>query len=513
MSLTQFTQQDKLDEKSHQVEMMYDIYGNAERVCIWLGKEDDESKKAIKFIKKNIRRLRKFDELCNNGNESSNWAALLKLMQRPWFSRRWVVQEIALAKKATIYCGWDCIPWKDFAVAVELFVEVETATHRLSEVIKEGERHIIPGWFEHVSALGASLLVDATERLFREYKEEGRSRRLETASKFSDGESEDNSDEETLLKGKKPVESQWDDTSKVKNRPMQPLLSLEYLVSTLTIFETSVPHDTIYALLAIAKDTTPSSIDSELPQAIRHARAGLEPFTQRKMYRVDYKLHYVDVCKEFIKFVIERSLQYDRSRALDVICRPWATKQKKLAKQKQQVLQNRIKEEEERTLSKISQYDEQKERPKADQAGKLARCPTVPSKALSTYEFVTIEDSSSEKTNQAPDNDVENRSTGLKDLDLPSWVPQLSNATYGMSHLAGMEGLRMNRRNADPLVGFPSLTQKSYSAAETKGVDIKSLKFRRRTELDHFSMYIRGFIMDEVDHVEPASRNGQIPKE
>lgn len=51
-------------------------------------------------------------------------------MQRPWFSRRWVVQEIALARSATIYCGNDKIPWTNSAVAVELFVEVETATQQ-----------------------------------------------------------------------------------------------------------------------------------------------------------------------------------------------------------------------------------------------------------------------------------------------------------------------------------------------------------------------------------------------
>jgi hypothetical protein len=283
-----------LDEKNHQVEMMYDIYGNAGRVCIWLGKEDDESKKAIQFIKKNIKRLREFDQLVKNANETSNWGALLKLMQRPWFSRRWVVQEIALAKEATIYCGEDCIPWKDFAVAVELFVEVETATHRLSEVMKKDQQvHFVPGWFEHVSSLGASLLVDATERLFREYKEDNGPVLPKTASGFTDDESDASSDDDgagsafdggSTRRKKGNARGHWTNTADMKNRPMQPLLSLEYLVSTLTIFETSVPHDTIYALLAIAKDTTPSSIGSELPQAIRHAQAGLEPFTQRKMY-------------------------------------------------------------------------------------------------------------------------------------------------------------------------------------------------------------------------------------
>ena len=28
-----------LDEKNHKVEMMHGIYGNADRVCIWLGEQ------------------------------------------------------------------------------------------------------------------------------------------------------------------------------------------------------------------------------------------------------------------------------------------------------------------------------------------------------------------------------------------------------------------------------------------------------------------------------------------
>lgn len=70
-----------------------------------------------------------------------------------------------------MYCGSDQISWQKFAVAVELFVEVETATHRLSEVMKKDPKFFhVPGWLEYVSALGASLLADATGRLFRDNK-------------------------------------------------------------------------------------------------------------------------------------------------------------------------------------------------------------------------------------------------------------------------------------------------------------------------------------------------------
>jgi hypothetical protein len=126
--------QDYKPEKNRQVEMMADIYGRADCVRIWLGDLDNSSKLAILFIKQQVLQLQHFDDLCRSSEFSEKWKSLLELMQREWFSRRWVVQEVALAPKAIIHCGPAKLSWSKFAVAVELFVEAETATHRLSEV-------------------------------------------------------------------------------------------------------------------------------------------------------------------------------------------------------------------------------------------------------------------------------------------------------------------------------------------------------------------------------------------
>lgn len=117
-----------------QVEMMAEIYGRANCVRIWLGDSDLSSDLAILFVKQQILQLQHFDDLSSSPHSSEKWRALLELMQRPWFSRRWVIQEVTLAKKAIIHCGKAKLAWTKFAIAVELFVEVETATHRLSEV-------------------------------------------------------------------------------------------------------------------------------------------------------------------------------------------------------------------------------------------------------------------------------------------------------------------------------------------------------------------------------------------
>lgn len=387
-------------EKNHQVPMMSTIYGRAKNVCIWLGRADKDSKIAIDFIKQEVLKLQKFDDLCESQEAAAKWRAMLNLMKRPWFSRRWVVQEIALAENAELYCGTKRISWKDFADAVQLFVEVESATHRLSEVMrKDPTFYHIPGWFEYVSALGASLLVDATGTLFR------------------------------VSKGKK-----------------RQLLSLEYLVSRLSVFEATVPHDIIYALLAIAKDANPIAIDKEeglnkptgpgttqlLSWATGHGQA--------KRYPVDYSQPFVDIYKDFIEFSIRQSSRADPTRALDIICRPWAP-------------------------------DPINDEP-ALGASKSKPWPAVES------------------------------------MRLPSWIPRLSGAANSMFVHPNGE-LKMGRQNADPLVGLPLPGQREYSAAETRKVEESRLRFKKRD--NHYSMYVSGFVLDEVDKREVASQGGNIP--
>jgi hypothetical protein len=78
---------------------------------------------------------------------------------------------------------------------------------------------------------------------------------------------------------------------------------------------------------------------------------------------------------------------------------------------------------------------------------------------------------------------------------------------------AGVHTLKMARKNSDSLVGFPSLTQRNYNAAETKKLDPTTLKFRKRPSMDKYSMYVQGFILDEIDAIQDSSQNGSIPKE
>ena len=152
--------QNDLEERSYQVALMGEIYSNASHTFIWLGDSISaegflESSpgalhdgKDINWIRDNIDRLFKSPTFPDDESEALAafgvfyllsldehwtvkplftadregryhvadryvvaWQAALKLLQLPWWSRVWVVQEAALAKSATVVLGSVSIPW------------------------------------------------------------------------------------------------------------------------------------------------------------------------------------------------------------------------------------------------------------------------------------------------------------------------------------------------------------------------------------------------------------------
>lgn len=280
--------QKSTEERNIQVPLMTAIYSHSFNVCIWLGNSDQYTALAIDFIKNEILQLHNFDELCESSEAIPKWTAMLQLMQRPWFSRRWVVQEIALSRDAVMYCGEYQIRWHDFASAVQLVVDAESTSQAVSNSMRHVRQyHHIQNQFEYVNALGASLLVDATRNMFRQSTD---------------------------------------------NR-LQPVFSIEYLMARMQAFEVTEPKDAIYALLALAKDTVPvHSTSSDLlgkqfsgsKERVPGERAIIkwaEQHSSRKRYLVDYSQTYVEVCIQFMSFCIRYS---EPTQALNILCRPWA---------------------------------------------------------------------------------------------------------------------------------------------------------------------------------------------
>jgi Heterokaryon incompatibility protein (HET) len=96
-------------EKSHQVMLMRDIYANASRVIIWIGGPDDLSDLAFDTLKRFAA-----DDKTSDGSATyrdiqdtvrKRRAAVQLFIERPYFIRMWIIQEVVVAKEATIRCG------------------------------------------------------------------------------------------------------------------------------------------------------------------------------------------------------------------------------------------------------------------------------------------------------------------------------------------------------------------------------------------------------------------------
>ncbi|OTB05114.1 hypothetical protein M426DRAFT_261167 [Hypoxylon sp. CI-4A] len=126
------------DERGRQVRRMKDIYSKASRVLIWLGEERDDSDSGIsiasdiaqvchRYISEggsletmsfNEELAQKFFGRFRDKSEFGRLSAFAKVIERLWFTRVWVVQELALATQATVFCGNSSITWTDLMAAI-----------------------------------------------------------------------------------------------------------------------------------------------------------------------------------------------------------------------------------------------------------------------------------------------------------------------------------------------------------------------------------------------------------
>ena len=111
--------QDDIEERSTQVQSMRDIFQLADRVLIWIGEEQDHSAEALELARKltqlSVTQAQNANiDLVSAGlppREAADWQALEALYLRRLFSRVWCIQEIAVARKATVICGGISAPW------------------------------------------------------------------------------------------------------------------------------------------------------------------------------------------------------------------------------------------------------------------------------------------------------------------------------------------------------------------------------------------------------------------
>jgi hypothetical protein len=132
-----------IPERNSQVSYMPQTYAGAASVLVWLGNESlqNDGSLCIEFFtelaaliasgndqdqeqadKTSWRRRFIINQLVSAFLEAKGRDAISSFLTRPWFRRRWVAQEVVLAKDVAIVCGTSKIPWPKFQLALkELF--------------------------------------------------------------------------------------------------------------------------------------------------------------------------------------------------------------------------------------------------------------------------------------------------------------------------------------------------------------------------------------------------------
>ena len=159
-----------LQERSHQVSIMRQIYSSAALVISWLGKEDEHSATAFQFIEKIIKKhvsagvslhaspdaiwsKQTMDAMSLPHFPSHKWESLAKLFERAYFRRIWVVQELVVSSKTVVRCGSLTIKWG----YIEYIARSLLATGWLGALKQAYGSEVIPNFVQTISNCRASF--------------------------------------------------------------------------------------------------------------------------------------------------------------------------------------------------------------------------------------------------------------------------------------------------------------------------------------------------------------------
>ena len=143
--------QQDVDERNAQVKIMARIYQTASQVVVWLGEEDEASASAMHLLSKlsqcaklsskvqTPKQLNQDLELAGIPSRTDPvWSSLTLFLDRPWFYRIWVVQEVVMACRAVVACGYSCMHWEDLHQAAEFADGID-----LTNLLKRGNMRVM----------------------------------------------------------------------------------------------------------------------------------------------------------------------------------------------------------------------------------------------------------------------------------------------------------------------------------------------------------------------------------
>ncbi|KAF3031425.1 hypothetical protein E8E12_001247 [Didymella heteroderae] len=117
------------DEKFHQIQMMFQIYQCAAQVWVWLGPGNDQSGTVVARLHElpvetdnDIKNQTAFFKNNQNVpwlNSSETWSSFYDLVDNAWYTRLWVFQEVAFAKKVRVLLGAHEVAWATLKTVVK----------------------------------------------------------------------------------------------------------------------------------------------------------------------------------------------------------------------------------------------------------------------------------------------------------------------------------------------------------------------------------------------------------
>ncbi|KAH7467493.1 hypothetical protein FOMA001_g15115 [Fusarium oxysporum f. sp. matthiolae] len=155
-----------VDEKNTQVPLMQKIYGQAQNVLVWLGEPTDGSTLGMRLIQNRMASVGwhqwKIDQTYGKPTlpffksvKSSiarmNRSRLIEeqingevreLLDRPWWRRTWIIQEVVLAKNIQIICEDEVVTWDTVASLLKQLRKTQAEVQVFG--VKLSDRNIFP---------------------------------------------------------------------------------------------------------------------------------------------------------------------------------------------------------------------------------------------------------------------------------------------------------------------------------------------------------------------------------
>ncbi|QPC69369.1 hypothetical protein HYE68_000121 [Fusarium pseudograminearum] len=182
--------QDDSNERGQQVQLMRKIYAQATQVIAWLGESTRESLVAFNYLSQDPHSTRR-RLLSNESGElvgldfiaephktyhyKDDLTCLTKLLERPWFRRLWVLQEVVHGENVIVMAGKETVSWGLLTKSVQKLYRSGLILGKSSEKAQAGAAAVIemesirrsrPDLLSVLLATNSGECSDARDRLY-----------------------------------------------------------------------------------------------------------------------------------------------------------------------------------------------------------------------------------------------------------------------------------------------------------------------------------------------------------